>query len=273
MNTDQMKKQAASLAGALRAMGIADISSARALDVLSRMNGKRNWQTAKAAGSIGDWNGVQVAVCRAYRSSDLLGLVEGQDFLTCGDSLFVAMMNVSLSQPLSRVIKTFEHWAAEVDKLLMQVQVLMQGGSDFCVDDLAFPKGLAPSFLHFLQVEMSKAEGCHGWDNAGSRLETTRRDLYTVACELRHVESGSTQEIMMLDSTEGAAYGIPLVVPRGMTREVARETALKVIQELQNRGQDELGSMFDFSAAELRVRLAQAGFVTVPEAFEGPTWD
>lgn len=271
MNLDQAKSEAKSLVNALRALGIAELPAAKALDVVARMKGYRNWQTAQAAGGIGGWNAVQRAVYDAYPHSDLLPLSPGDAWSDCGDTLFTALMNVAASQPLSRVLKTTEHWADEADRLQKQVVYLLERGAPFDVTQLALPKGLAPSFQHYLDVELR--EDTTSWLDVGSRLETTRRDLYCVALALRNVQDGMTERVMLLDNADGAAGAIPVRVPEGMTPTQARQAAGEVIESLRDRQTMAPDVLFDYSVAELKVRLAQAGFTPMADTYLGPAWD
>lgn len=271
MNIDQAKNEAKSLVKALRALGLAELSATQALDVIAKMNGYRNWQTAQAAGGIGAWNAVQRTVYEAYPHSDLLPLAPGDAWADCGDTLFTALMDVAASEPLSRVIKTTEHWADEADRLQKQVVYLLERGAAFDVTQLALPKGLAASFRHFLDVELR--EDTTSWLDVGARLETTRRDLYCVALALRNVQDGMTERVMLLDNADGVAGVIPVRVPEGMTPTQARQAAGEVIESLRDRQTMAPDALFDYSVAELKVRLAQAGLVPMADTYLGPAWD
>lgn len=271
LNIDDSKRQAQSLVKALRAMGIADISSARALDVVARMNGYRNWQTAQAAGQLGEWNAVQQALYCAYPNADLLPLDLGQAYEKCGDTLFEAMMNVAKSQPLSRVIKTLEAWADVVDRLAHQVRHLLDRDEPFDLHALEVPKGLTPGLSRFLEIELR--EDAHTWEDVALRLETTRRDLFAVAAELRLMKDDRRTPVLLLDSCEGSGFVIPVEIPAGMTPTKAKAEAARIIAELKDREHDAPAELFDFSVRELKVKLAQAGFIPCGDTHLGPTWD
>ncbi len=272
MNIDQAKVEAKALVSALKALGVGDITTSRALEVVARMNGFRNWQTAQSAGGVGQWNLLQRTVYLSYPDSDLLPLHQGQAYVACGDPLFEAMMHVAGSQPLSRVVKTLETWADETDTVQMQVRHQIDHRANFDVSRLMFPKGLAPSFDRFLRMEVSEEAG--SWTEVASRLEKVRRDLFTVSNELRNLQQDTGDDIMLLASHNADPQTTLAVrVPASMTRTQARHVAQEVLTELQDRSHDAPGNLFDFGPAEAKVRLAQRGLEPLAEVFVGPTWN
>lgn len=271
MNIDYAKRQAQALAQALKDLGVGELSPARALDVVARMNGHRNWHTAQTAGNTGGWNTVQQAIYQGYPNADLLALEPGQPYERCGDSLFEALMEVGKTQPLSRVLKTVEHWAQAVDNLAVQVGVLLGRADGFNVDDLSLPRNLAAGLQRFLAIELREDVG--SWQEVALRVESTRRDLYAVAVQLRLLQAGRHAPLLLLNSCEGSGFVIPVEIPQGMSLARAKEEAARVIRDLQDRQNCAPDVLFDFGVNELKVKLAQAGFGPCGDTELGPTWD
>jgi hypothetical protein len=272
MNLDQLKADAKALARVLKSLGIAELSSAGALDIIAKMKGYRNWQTVQAAGGVGNWNALQKVVYASFPQNELLALKPGEAYEHCGDSLFIALMNVAHSQPMSRCIKTVEHWADEADKLQLQVQDFLANDTPFNMQSLQLPKGLAASFLYFLEMEF-KDKGIEGWPEVGLRLEEVRRDLFSVAMGLRNLHDSTQEDTLLLESCGGTGHALPIRIPKGMALAQARQIADEVIYSLTDRSNNADGVLFDFSINELKVKLAQRGLIPLADSFIGPMWD
>ncbi len=271
MNIDQAKQQARALVSALKDLGLVDLSSSQALEVLAKMNGHRNWQTAQAAGNQGAWNALQSCVYRSYPSADLLPLEPGDAFDDCGDPLFAALMNLAGAHPLSRVIASMTHWARAVDQLQeVAVSRVNEGEEAFEPSHLKLPTSLPEDFKRFLAAELR--EDVDTWDDASRRLESVRQQLYTVLSALHCVQAGSYQAVMTLTG-EDLQYGLPVLVPAGVSQQDAYARADKVLRELRERQTTSQHEAFDYSPEEVMVRLAEAGLTPTPASYTGPQWD
>lgn len=271
MNNDQAKQQARVLVAALKNLGLAELSSSQALEVVAQMNGHRNWQTAQAAGNQGAWNALQACVYRSYPSSDLLPLEPGEAYDRCGDPLFAALMDLASSQPLSRVIASMTHWAHAVDQLqVTAVAKLVDDEESFDAATLKLPASLPQDFKRFLAAELR--EDVDTWDDASRRLESVRQQLYTVLSALHCEQVGSRQAVMTLTG-EDLQYGLPVLVPQGMSKREAYAHAAQVLRQLRERQATSQSEAFDYSPEEVMVRLAEVGLTPTPASYVGPQWD
>ncbi len=271
MNIDQAKQQARALVSALKDLGLVDLSSSQALEVLARMNGHRNWQTAQAAGSQGAWNALQACIYRSYPSADLLPLEPGEAFDHCGDPLFTALMELAGMQPLSRVIASMTHWAHAVDQLQeVALTRVTEEDDSFAPNQLKLPGSLPEDFKRFLAAELR--EDVPTWHDASRRLESVRQQLYAVLSALHCEQAGSRQAVMTLTG-EDLQYGLPVLVPAGVSQQDAYARADKVLRELRERQATSEHEAFDYSPEEVMVRLAEVGLTPTPGSYTGPQWD
>jgi hypothetical protein len=268
-STEELKRQAKVLVGALRNSGAAQLSPAQALDAVARMHGKSSWQAVIKAGGVGFWSAEQLAIHRAYPRPPRV--VEGKSFVGTGDLLYEALMHLANSQPGSRLRKTLAHWADEADHLQQAVRDSMLIDEPYAPGALELPKGLAGTFARFMKAEFDPELLC-GWADAGARLEALRRSLYVVQEALMPSSNGSpAPALMLLESLHGTP--LPVGVPVGMTSDTAYALAEQVIGTLHARAVEVQDGLFAFEEAELKVRLAQAGFSVMASTVSGPIWD
>jgi len=270
LDSDQIQQQAPALASALAVLGIADISASEAQAVLVQMGHEQNRRAAEPDSGLDGWSEVQAAIYRGYPGNEALQLKIGQSYAH-RDALFTVLMDVAGLQPLEQAIETIEHWASEADRLQMQVRNLAKNSAAFHFQQLVFPTDVDQAFVDFLHTELSETTG--SWVKLGSRLETTRWDLYAVAFALRCVSAGAAFTIMLLDSRHGIGGILPVIVPQGMTTGAAQTIASNVLESLGTRENNAPEDFFSFNVGEFKVRLAQAGLLPVVASFVGPIWD
>lgn len=254
MDIDSAKKQARALMRALQALGVARLDASTALEVVARMNGYRNWSTARHVGEgIGRWNSAQLAVHANWHGTMQHQPRPGEDYGHC-EPLFVAVMDVAGGQPLTRAGKTIEYWAQVVDELCAQA-----AWGDAC-EVPRLSARLAVPFARALRAQLvgDPAERLQ-------RLRETRDLLYEVALALRRLVPVSCEQVLLLDSRDGCDYLLAVGVPAGRSLEEAAGVAERVLETLMERSPD-------YGAAALLVHLAQQGLAPVNHAF-GPVWD
>lgn len=253
MDIDSAKRQAKALVRALHALGLAHLDAPRALEVVAQMHGFRNWHAARGAGAIGRWNAAQAAVHTSWRGTLVVPPRPGETYAGC-ETLFVAVMDVAGAQPLSRAIRTVEHWAERIGELAAR----QAAGEDVASASrpVRLPAPLAQALREQWAVDPAERV---------QRLQETRDILYEAALSLRRAQPVRVSTVLLLDSRDGSDYALALGVPPVHDLRAAQRIAQDVLAQLQARSPD-------YSAAELLVRLAQRGLA--PLALEyGPVWD
>lgn len=298
MDIDSAKKQAKALARALQALGVAHLENATALEVVARMNGFRNWSAAQRADGLGSWNAAQVAV-HTYWCGERLNAPEPGQRYDGRATLYAAVMDVAGKEPLSRAIKTVEHWASIVQDLYDQA---VQTPGPLAADPACKPGNairaadfpaarsalqaartqlayyyqmlpqatsksrksvaatLAPAFAQALDAQLVPDSL-----ERVQRLQTVCEQLYCAALALRQLHPAACEKVLLLDSHNGSDCMLALGIPSGRSADEARNDAERVLEALCERSPN-------FSSAELLVRMAQLGYVPLETAF-GPVWD
>lgn len=268
-STEELKRQAKALVGALRRSGAAQLSPAQALDAVARMHGMSSWHAVLKAGGTGFWNAEQLAIHRALPG--LSRVAEGKAYVGSGNLLHEALMHLAHSQPGTRLRKTLSHWTDEVDHLQQAVRDALLIDEPYSPGALELPKGLAGTFARYLQHEFSPAT-LTGWEDAGARLEELRQALYRVQEALMPVTVGSdVQSVMLLESLHDTP--LPVGVPVELSPAAAYVVAEQVIGTLHARAVEVPDGLFAFNVSELKVRLARAGFLVLAPTVSGPIWD
>lgn len=268
-STEELKRQAKVLVTALRSSRAAQLSPAQALDAIARIHGRSGWRAVLKAGGTGFWNAEQLAIHRAFPG--VTPVVEGKAYAGSGNLLYESLMHLAHSQPRTRLRKTLASWADEVDHLQQAVRDALLIDEPYSPGALELPKGLAGTFARFMHQEFS-ADRLTGWPDAGLRLEALRRTLYAAQEALMPVATGAhVTAVMLLESLHGTP--LPVGIPADLDEVAAYCAAEQVIGALHARAVEVPDGLFAFDEAELKVRLAQAGFSVLAPTVSGPIWD